>query len=81
MGLYDQSQSINRSIKINRKNRSPLREEKVGTLLFTRPKRAMRGESGKHYKQCMEAMSAFRSATKYPPKHRPAAVWVPGTEN
>jgi len=78
MGIYDQSQSI----KINRKNRSPLREEKVDTVIFTRRKRAMRGLSGKHYKQCMEASSVFRPAAKHPSKHRPApAVWVPVTEN
>lgn len=42
----------------------------------------MRRKSGEHYKQCMEASSAFRSAAKHPPKHRPApAVWVPVTEN
>jgi hypothetical protein len=79
MGLYDQS---NKSIKINRKNRSPSREEKVDTVLFTRPKRAMRGKSGKHYKQCMESSSAFHSTARHPPKHRPApAVWMPVTEN
>jgi hypothetical protein len=71
----------NQSVKINRKNPSPLCDEKVDTVLLTRAKTAMRGKSGKHYKQCKAASSAFRSAAKHPPKHRPEpAVWVPVTE-
>lgn len=53
MRLYNQSQSI------NRKNRSPLREEKVDTVLFNRPKRAMRRESGKYYKQMHRGEFSF----------------------